>query len=427
MVDVILAGGTVLTGEGIQETDIRIADGRIAEIGPGLTGDETIDCTGYWVGPGLVDLHAHFREPGLEWKEDIATGSRAAAAGGYTAVVVMPNTDPVTDSGHVARYVATRGDEVGLVDVIPAGAVTKGRAGHELAHLDELWAAGVRVFSDDGDVVGDAGLLRRAMDYLAARGGVISQHAVDVGLSRGGHMHEGSVSSLLGMYGIPAAADDVIIGRDLRLVEMTGAGYHVQHLSTAGGVAMIAEAKAKGLPVTAEVTPHHLAFDHHAAAGTDPVYKMMPPLRSTEDRDALRQGLEDGTIDVVGTDHAPHAEHEEEVPWEQAPNGVIGLEWAAAVVNTFAGLDQEAFFDRLSIAPARIGQIADQGLVPTVGDVANLMAFDPTTEWTPESTVSKARNSPYFGMVLRGKPMVTIHRGVVTARDGVSERGGTAA
>ena len=423
MVDVILAGGTVLTADGIQEADVRIADGRIAEIGPGLEGDETIDCTGCWVGPGLVDLHAHFREPGLEWKEDIATGSRAAAAGGYTAVVVMPNTDPVTDSGHLARFVVTRGEEVGLVEVIPAGAVTKGRNGKELAHLDELWAAGVRVFSDDGDVVADAGLLRRAMDYLAARGGLISQHAVDVGLSRGGHMHEGSVSSLLGMYGIPAAADDVIIARDLRLVEMTGGRYHVQHVSTATGVAMIAEAKAKGLPVTAEVTPHHLAFDHHAAAGTDPVYKMMPPLRSTEDRDALRAALADGTIDVVGTDHAPHAEHEEEVPWEQAPNGVIGLEWAAAVVNTFADLDQEGFFDRLSVAPSRIGQIEDQGHLPAVGGVANLTVFDPATEWVPESSVSKARNSPYFGMMLRGKPRVTVYRGVVTARDGVPENG----
>ena len=341
--ELILSGGTVLTADGPVETDLRISDGHIAEIGVDLSGDETIDCTGAWVGPGLVDLHAHFREPGQEWKEDITTGSAAAAAGGYTAVVVMPNTDPATDAGHLARFVADRGAEVGLVHVVPAGAVSKGRAGEELAHLDELWAAGVRVFSDDGDVVADAGLLRRAMDYLVARGGVISQHAVDVGLSRGGYMHEGAVSSLLGMYGIPSAADDVIIARDLELVEVTGARYHVQHLSTANGVAMIAEAKSKGLPVTAEVTPHHLAFDHHAAEGTDPVYKMMPPLRSTDDRDALRRGLVDGTIDVVGTDHAPHADHEDEVPWEHAPHGVIGIEWAAAVVYTFGSRDQDAF------------------------------------------------------------------------------------
>ena len=421
--DLILAGGTVLTADGPVEADVLIADGRIADIGTGLDGDERINCTGAWVGPGLVDLHAHFREPGQEWKEDVTSGSRAAAAGGYTAVVVMPNTNPATDAGHLARFVADRGAEVGLVDVIPAGAVSMGRAGVDLAHLDELWAAGVRVFSDDGDVVADAGLLRRAMDYLAARGGVISQHAVDVGLSRGGHMHEGAVSSLLGMYGIPAAADDVIIARDLELVEVTGARYHVQHLSTGNGVEMVAAAKAKGLPVTAEVTPHHLAFDHHAAEGTDPVYKMMPPLRSTEDRESLRRGLADGTIDVVGTDHAPHAEHEEEVPWEHAPNGVIGLEWAAAVVNTFAELDQEAFYDRLSVAPARIGQIEEQGLLLAVGGPANVTVFDPSVEWTPATTLSKARNSPYLGLRLRGKPMATIYRGTVTAVDGVVRNG----
>lgn len=424
MADLILAGGTVLTSDGLRDVDVRVTDGCILEIGPALQGDEIIDCSGCWVGPGLVDLHAHFREPGLEWKEDITTGSRAAAAGGYTAVVVMPNTDPVTDAAHVARYVATRGAEVGLVEVIPAGAVTLGRAGNELAHLDDLWAAGVRVFSDDGDAVADAGLLRRAMDYLAGRGGLISQHAVDVGLSRGGHMHEGSVSSLLGMCGIPAVADDVVIARDLKLVELTGARYHVQHLSTATGVEMIAAAKAQGLPVTAEVSPHHLAFDHHVAAGTNPVYKMMPPLRSTADRDALRRALADGTIDIVATDHAPHADHEEEVPWEQAPNGVIGLEWAAAVVNTIADLDQEAFFERFSVAPARIGRIENQGLVPAVGGPANLTVFNPSIEWMPETTVSKADNSPYFGMTLVGKPIATVYKGVVTARDGVPSPAG---
>lgn len=232
-------------------------------------------------------------------------------------------------------------------------------------------------------------------------------------------MHEGSVSSLLGMHGIPAAADDVIIGRDLELVEMTGARYHVQHLSTAGGIELVAAAKGRGLPVTAEVTPHHLAFDHHAAEGTDPSFKMMPPLRTRADRDALRRGLVDGTIDIVGTDHAPHAAHEKEVPWEQAPNGVLGLEWAAAVVNTFVGLDQAAFYDRLSIAPARIGQIEGHGIFPTEGAPANVTVFDPTIEWVPSKTVSRSVNSPYFGLLLKGKVIATILRGAVTARDGV--------
>ena len=422
MNDLILAGGMVLTANGPEETDVRIRDGLIAEIGPGLEGGEAIACDGAWVGPGLVDLHVHFRDPGQEWKEDIESGSRAAAAGGFTAVFAMPNTDPAIDSGHVARFVANRGAEIGLVEVQPVGAITKGRAGKELAHLDELWAAGVRVFSDDGDVVADAGLLRQAMDYLAERGGVISQHAVDVGLSSGGFMHEGSVSSLLGMYGIPSAADDVILARDIRLVEMTGARYHVQHLSTARGVELIAAAKEKGLPVTAEVSPHHLAFDHGAAATTDPSYKMMPPLRSDGDREALRRGLVDGTIDIVGTDHAPHAAHEKEVPWEHAPNGVLGLEWAAAVVNTFTDLDQAAFYDRLSVAPANIGQMNGQGILPVEGGSANLTVFDPTIEWTPETTVSKSENSPYFGLPLRGKVAATIYRGRVTARDGAPVR-----
>jgi len=419
MSDLILAGGAVLTPKGVEEADVRIRDGLITEIGPNLLGGDTIDCNGCWIGPGLVDLHAHFREPGQEWKEDIESGSRAAAAGGYTAVFAMPNTDPATDSGHVARFVSNRGTEVGLVEVLPVGAITKGRVGKELAHLDELWAAGVRVFSDDGDVVADAGLLRQAMDYLAARGGVISQHAVDVGLSGGGYMHEGSVSSLLGMQGIPGAADDVILARDIRMVEMTGAHYHVQHLSTAIGVRLIAAAKTKGLPVTAEVTPHHLAFDHAAALTTDPAYKMMPPLRSEEDRDALRSGLEDGTIDIVGTDHAPHAAHEKEVPWEHAPNGVLGLEWAAAAVNTFTDLDQAALYDRLSVAPARIGQLQGQGNLLTEGGSANVTVFDPAVEWTPSTTVSKSENSPYFGVPLRGKAIATIYRGRVTARDGI--------
>ncbi len=419
MSDLILSGGIVLTTNGPEATDVRIREGLIAEIDPDLDGDERIECDGAWVGPGLVDLHVHLREPGQEWKEDIESGSRAAAAGGYTAVFAMPNTDPATDSGHVARFVANRGAEIGLVEMLPVGAITKGRAGKELAHLDELWAAGARVFSDDGDVVADAGLLRQAMDYLAARGGVISQHAVDVGLSSGGFMHEGSVSSLLGMYGIPSAADDVIIARDIRLVDMTGARYHVQHLSTATGVELIAAAKAKGLPVTAEVSPHHLAFEHTVVQTTDPVYKMMPPLRSEGDRDALRRGLEEGTIDVLGTDHAPHAAHEKEVPWEHAPNGVLGLEWAAAVVNTFTDLDQAAFYDRLSVAPARIGQLGGQGRLPAVGGPANLTVFDPTVDWTPSTTVSKSENSPYFGLALRGKVAATIYRGKVTARDGI--------
>ncbi len=416
--DLAITGGTVLTGDGAIEADVRIEDGVIVEVGSNLTAATVVEADGAWVGPGFVDLHTHLREPGEEWKEDVASGSAAAAAGGYTAVVAMPNTDPATDAGHLARFVADRGQQVGLVDVMPAGAVSMGRQGSQLAHLDELWDAGVRVFTDDGDAVADTALMRQAMDYLAGRGGVVAQHAVDPDLARGGYMHEGAVSARLGMYAIPSQAEDVVIARDLRLAELTGARYHVQHLSTAGGVELIAGAKAAGLAVTTEVTPHHLAFDHTAVAGTDPAYKMMPPLRSEEDREALRRALADGTIDAVATDHAPHAAHEKDVPFEDAPNGITGLEWAAAVVNTVAPLDPVVFYTRMSVTPAAIAGLAEHGQWVAPGAPANLTVFDPATSWTPERSVSKSANTPYLGMQLTGRVLATVFRGAITARDG---------
>lgn len=418
MSDLVLSGGSIVTEDGVVEGDVRIADGTIVEIGSGLDGSTLVECEGAWVGPGFVDLHTHLREPGQEWKEDIESGSTAAAAGGYTAVVAMPNTDPAIDAGHLARFVADRGRSVGTVDVVPAGAVSMGRAGEQLAHVDELWDAGVRIFTDDGDAVANAALLRQAMDYLATRGGVIAQHAVDPGLAAGGFMHEGAVSSRLGMSAIPSQAEDTVIARDLQLAELTGARYHVQHVSTAGAVAMVAAAKAAGLDVTAEVTPHHLAFDDTAVAATDPNYKMMPPLRSSDDRDALRQGLVDGTIDAVATDHAPHAAHEKDVPFEHAPNGIIGLEWAAAVVSTVTPLDPVAFYSRMSVRPAQIAQLPDHGRWVAVGNVAHLAVFNPDHQWTPGRTVSRSGNTPYLGMPLTGRVTATVYGGTVTARDG---------
>lgn len=419
MSDLVLSGGTVVTADGATQHDVRIEDGRITEIGKHLDGAAVvIECDGAWVGPGFVDLHAHLREPGQEWKEDIASGSAAAAAGGYTAVVAMPNTDPATDAGHLARFIAERGRQVGLVDVVPAGSVSMGRRGEQLAHLDELWDAGVRIFTDDGDAVTNAGLLRQAMDYLAGRGGVVAQHAVDPDLAADGFMHEGAVSSRLGMYAIPSQAEDIVIARDLQLVQLTGARYHVQHVSTAGAVEMIATAKAAGLPVTAEVTPHHLAFDESDVAGTDPAFKMMPPLRSAEHRQALRLGLANGTIDAIATDHAPHAAHEKDVPFEDAPNGIIGLEWAAAVVNTVSALDPATFYARMAVAPAAIAGLDEHGRWPAIGGPANLAIFDPARDWVPDRTVSRSSNAPYFGMPLTGRVVATIFRGAVTARDG---------
>ncbi len=426
MSEVLIKGGTVLTAGGVTAADVLVAEGVVVEVGPDLIVEAAteIDARDCWVGPGLVDVHTHLREPGQEHKEDIASGSRAAAAGGYTAVVAMPNTDPAVDSGHVARFVVERGERAGLVEVAAAGCLSLDREGRKLAHLDELWDAGVRVFTDDGDTVADAGLLRRAMEYIAELGGVVAQHAIDPGLASGGHMHEGAVSARLGVQGIPALAEEVVLARDLALVRLTGVSYHAQHLSTAGAVELIAAAKEEGLPVTAEATPHHLAFDEVVVARdvADPTYKMMPPLRSAVDVAAVRVALETGIIDVVATDHAPHAPHEKDVAFEEAPFGVTGLEWAAAVVNTVVELDMARFFERMATRPAEIaGLTATQGGPVAPGRIANLLVFDPASEWTAAGTYSRSVNSPYLGRQWRGAVRTTIHDGVVT-HAGVSAR-----
>jgi dihydroorotase len=414
--EISIVNGLVATPDGASEADVLVRDGLVVDVcsaGAGTAG-EVVDARGAWVGPGLVDLHAHLREPGQEHKEDIASGSAAAAAGGYTAVVAMPNTDPAIDRGHLARFVSDRGRDVGLVDVQPSGTISSGRAGLALAHLDELWTAGVRVFTDDGDSVADAGLLRRAMEYIGQLGGVVAQHAVDSGLAGGGQMHEGRLSSRLGMHGIPALAEELTVARDLALARLTGCRYHVQHVSTAGAVGLIEEAKDAGTSVTAEVTPHHLAYDDSVVAGTDPVFKMMPPLRSGADVAALRTALASGVIDAVATDHAPHADHEKDVPFEEAPFGVTGLEWAAAVTNTVAGLDIVSFFERMSVSPARIASIADHGRWTEPGVQANLVVFDASQSWTPGSSLSKSSNSPHLGRTWSGAVRLTILRGRVT-------------
>jgi dihydroorotase len=419
MTDVVLRNATVVTTSGVfEDHDVAVAGGIVTAIDRSLSpAPQDIDLAGAWLGPGFVDLHVHFREPGQEHKEDIASGSAAAAAGGYTAVVAMPNTLPAIDAGHLARDVAKRGRQVGLVDVVAAGCLSRGRAGNEPADLDDLWEAGVRVFTDDGDTLADAGLLRRVMEFLAERGGVVSQHCVDPGLAAGGHMHEGEVSARLGIAGIPAAAEEIVVARDLALVRLTGVRYHVQHLSTAGTVALVAQAKTDGLPVTAEVTPHHLLFDDRSAGGRDTSFKMMPPLRSPDDVAALRRALHDRVIDAVATDHAPHAPEEKAVAWEEAPNGVTGLEWAAAVVNTTVAMAPEAFFEAMSAAPARIAGFADHGRL-AVGAPANLVAFDPAGAADTRTTRSKSTNTPYLGLDLTGRVRLTMLRGRITHRGG---------
>ncbi len=422
MSEFTLQNAVVVEGNGEDGVlrDVAIVDGVVVEIGVGIeVRGEAIDCAGAWLGPGFVDIHTHLREPGQEWKEDIATGSRAAAMGGYTAIIAMPNTEPAIDAGHLARYIIDRGRQVGLVQVVPSGCITAGRSGTKLAHLDELSDAGVTLFTDDGDTVADAGLLRRAMEYVAERDGVIVQHCVDAGLAAGGQVHEGEISSRLGMTAVPAAAEEIVIARDLALVRMTGVRYHAQHISTAGAVALIASAKDEGLPVTAEVTPHHLYFDHSYVEETNPVYKMMPPLRAASDVEAVRQGLRSGVIDVVATDHAPHADHEKDHPWEDAPFGVIGLEWAAAVVNTVLDLPAEDLFNVMSTGPAHIAGISGQGQL-RVGEQANIVVFDPKATTDTSSSVSRSSNSPYFGVELAGAVLHTVFGGRFTVRDGAA-------
>ncbi len=413
---ILIKNGRVLTRSGVENVDVLVDGSAVAAVGAALEvdADHVIEAAGCWVGPGLVDLHAHLREPGQEWKETIASGSMAAAAGGYTAVLAMPNTNPAIDSGHLARFVATRGVEAGLCTVIPAGAISLGRAGQQLAHLDELWEAGVRVFTDDGDTVADAGLLRHAMEYLAHRGGVVAEHAEDPGLSRNGHMHEGSVSARLGMIGLPAAAEEVVVARDLALVRITGCRYHVQHVSTAGTVALVKAAKADGLPVTAEVTPHTLTFDHGFVATMDPDYKMYPPLRTRSDIETLREALVEGVIDAVATDHAPHASAECEVPFEEAPRGVIGLETAIPAVLEAISPDQALFFDRMSVRPAAIAGLNRHGRPLEPGSPANLTVVDPAETWTAGGFQSKSSNSPWKNAELVGRARATINEGIVT-------------
>jgi dihydroorotase len=415
---IVIRNARALTASGIEHTSVVIDGDTVRSVGvePETNGHRIIDAGGAWLGPGLVDLHVHLRDPGQTWKEDMASGASAASAGGFTAIVAMPNTDPPIDGSASASAAVKRAAGIAQVEIVTAGALTSGRSGEDLADYEGMYEAGVRVFTDDGDSVPSAGLLHRAMAYLRdLPGALVAEHAEDRSLALDGQIHEGAVASRLGVAGLPAVAEELVVARDLALAGTTGARLHVQHVSTAGSVELIRRAKEEGIEVTCEVTPHHLALDESAVEGLDTSFKMYPPLRHHEDRAALVQALDDGVIDAVATDHAPHSIAEKGVPFEEAPRGVTGLETAAAVVATHAlGDDQRRFFDRMSIGPARIAGLPRQGRLIEPGSPANLVIFDPKRRWAPAAFLSKSSNSPFTGVELTGKVVATIHQGQIT-------------
>lgn len=421
----LIRGAALPTGE---RADLLLQGGRIAEVGSvtDAAGATVVDADGLVALPGLVDLHTHLREPGYEQSETVLTGTQAAAAGGFTAVFAMANTFPVADTAGVVEQELSLGEAAGYATVQPIGAVTVGLKGEQLAELGAMAAsrARVRVFSDDGFCVFDPLLMRRALEYVKAFDGVIAQHAQEPRLTQGAQMNEGALSGELGLAGWPAVAEESIIARDVLLAEHVGSRLHVCHVSTAGSVEVIRWAKARGIDVTAEVTPHHLLLTEELVAGYDPRYKVNPPLRRQEDVEALRAALADGTIDIVATDHAPHPVEAKECEWDAAANGMVGLESALSVVQQTmvdTGLIGWADVARvLSATPARIGRLSGHGEPVAAGSAAELTLVDPSAsaEFGTDRLAGRSVNSPYLGRTLPGRVVATFHRGVPTVLDG---------
>jgi dihydroorotase len=421
--DLCLRGGRVIDPRrGFDaEADVLLKDGAVGRVGPGIAaglgdGVRVVDVRGKWVVPGLVDLHTHLREPGQEYKEDIATGTRAAAAGGFTAVCAMPNTTPPNDSRAVTELIVRRARDAGTVRVYPVGAITKGLGGESLAEMGELKEAGCVAVSDDGKPVMNAELMRRAMEYARTFGLPIVQHCEDLTLSAGGAMNEGPVATRAGIRAQPASAESAMVARDLELCALTGARYHVAHVSSADSVRLIREAKRRGLPVSCEVTPHHLTLTDEACARYDTHAKCNPPLRAAADVEALRAALADGTIDAVATDHAPHSPVEKEVEFEQAAFGIIGLETAVPLVLELVrsgALTPSAFVERLSAGPAALFGLPGGTLA--AGAPADVTVIDPQATWTcePAALRSRSRNTPFAGRTLAGKAVLTIVGGAI--------------
>jgi len=412
--DLVLRGGRVFAVSGDQAADVRISGGRIVEIGRGLVGSRIVDVRDLWVVPGLIDLHVHLREPGQEYKEDIETGTRAAAAGGFTTICCMPNTRPVNDQRTVTELIVRRAREVGAVRVKPIGAITQGLEGKVLADIADMKEGGIVAISDDGRPVMSSGLMRRAFEYARTFDLPVVQHAEDLDLSEGGAMNEGAVATRIGIKGQPACAESAMVARDLEIVEYTGARYHIAHVSTARTVALVRDAKRRGLDVTCEVTPHHLTLTDEACSHYDTNTKMMPPLRTQADLDALLEGLVDGTIDCVATDHAPHSPVEKDVEFECAAPGLLGLETALPLILDFVRmgtLDDRRAIAALTSAPAKAFGLPGGSLA--VGAVADLCVIDPERPLTitAEGLASKSKNTPFLGQTLAGRAVLTLLEG----------------
>ena len=425
---VVIRGGTVIDAQGKRVADILIRDGIISAVGldldDGIAGVRTLDASGCIVSPGLVDLHSHLREPGREEAETVETGARAAALGGYTAVVAMPNTDPPIDSAAVVRQVLALGATASC-EVAVAGAITQGRAGKLLAPMAEMAALGVHLFTDDGNGVQDARLMRRALEYASVLGVTLAQHCEDASLAAGGHMNEGEWSSRLGIPGIPDEAESLMVMRDLALSRLTQAPVHFLHLSTEAALDMVRTAKRSGARVTAEVAPHHFTLTDAAVASYDTVFKVNPPLRTATDVAAVKAALADGTADAIATDHAPHPQEEKEAPFDQAPPGMLGLETALALALTELDLPVERVLALLSWQPAAIAGLSSRHGGPIAAGVpANICVIDPELRWVVDvqRLASRSRNCPYGGRTLSGRVRHTILRGEPVVVNGEAQR-----
>ncbi len=427
MKSIVIRGGEVVDATGSRRADVLVEDGRIAAVagdGADLHADVTLDAGGCVVAPGLVDIHTHLRQPGKEEAETVETGARAAVLGGFTCVLAMPNTTPAIDSAGVAREVLDLG-RAACCDVRTSAAITVGREGTRLAPMAELAALGVRFFTDDGSGVQDGRLMRRALEYARGLGVTLAQHCEDDVLAAGGAMHEGAWSSRLGIPGQPAEAEEVMVMRDIALVRLTGAPVHFQHLSTGRSVALVAAAKAEGLPVTCEATPHHFSLTDARCASYDPVFKVNPPLRTDGDVAAVRAGLATGTVDCIATDHAPHAPETKEQPFDQAPPGMLGLETALALALTNLDLPVADVLALLSWRPAAIIGVSDaHGGPVAAGRPASLCVVDPAATWTvePDRLASRSRNTPYAGMTLTGRVRHTVVGGEAVVVDAEAQR-----